>query len=197
MNLFLQKTVGTLTHRAGDGPWRSKSVLATLAVVVLGLGFWFSDIRNHPAPTDTGSAVAGAPGAAPSDTAGTPSKSHWNWSKPFPFYVRLGVSYVAGFCVGWCFRKLTRLIMVVVALVVGLLAYGKLAGCDTSHAQEHVKRGGEWVQHQADAARDYLLHVLPSGTAGGAGIFLGYRRRGKAAAPGPAGSVPANPPGRE
>jgi len=187
VNPFLQKTVGALANLAGDGPWRSKSVLAALAAVVAGAGLWFSDIRNNPAPGETGNiAVTNAPGITGSNTTGAPTQTHWNWSKPFPFYVRMGVSYIAGFCIGWFFRKLTRLIMVVVALVVGLLAYGKLAGCDTTHAQEQVKRSGEWAQHEATAARDYLLHALPSATGGGAGIFLGFRRRSKAA--------PVNPP---
>jgi uncharacterized membrane protein (Fun14 family) len=94
----------------------------------------------------------------------------------------MGVSYVAGFCVGWFFRKLTRLILVVGALAIALLAYGKLTGCDVTRTQEEVKQGGEWAQHEATTAEDYLKHVLPSATAGGVGIFLGFRRRSKAAA---------------
>ena len=185
MNTFLQQALGVLTNRVSDGPWRSKSVLAALVVVVVGMGFWLSDIKNNPPSNETGSTAASAPGIMPSNPTSAAAGSHWNWSEPFPFYVRMGVSYMAGFCIGWFFRKLTRLIMVVVALVIALLAYGKSAGCDTTHAQEQVKRGGEWAQHEATAARDYLLHVLPSATGGGAGIFLGFRRRSKA--------VPAKP----
>jgi len=186
MNTFLQQALGVLTNRVSDGPWRSTHLLVVLAVVVLGLGFWFSDIKNHPAQDETGNAAAVAPEVTPSGTVNTPAGSHWDWSKPFPFYVRMGISYVAGFFIGWFFRKLTRLILVVAALIVTLLACGKLAGCDTTHAQEEVKRGGAWAQHEATAARDYLLQVLPSASAGGAGIFLGFRRRSQATAPKPA-----------
>jgi len=157
-----------------------------LAVVVLGLGFWLSDIKNSPPSNETGSTAASAPGIMPSNPTSAAAGSHWNWSEPLPFYVRMGVSYMAGFCIGWFFRKLTRLILVVAALIVTLLACGKLAGCDTTHAQEEVKRGGAWAQHEATAARDYLLQVLPSASAGGAGIFLGFRRRSQATAPKPA-----------
>ncbi len=185
MNLFVQKARGIFTSLGADGPWRSKSVLAALAAVVAGLGLWFSDIKNSPPQNETINAVTNAPGITSPNPAVTPAGAHWNWSKPFPFYVRMGVSYVAGFCIGWFFRKLTRLIMVIGALVIALLAYGKLAGCDTTHEQEEVKRGSEWVQHEATATKDYLMHLLPSATAGGAGIFLGFRRRNKA--------VPAKP----
>jgi uncharacterized membrane protein (Fun14 family) len=182
LNIFLQKTPGVFTGWAGDGPWRSKSVLAALAVVVVGLGFWFSDIKHNPPPNETGSAVANAPGVTPPNPAGVPVGSHWHWSKPFPVYGRLGASYVAGFCIGWLFRKLTRLILVVGALVIALLAYGKLAGCDMSRTREQVKRGGEWAQHETTTAENYLKHLLPSATTGGVGVFLGFRRRSKASA---------------
>ena len=186
MNLFSQKTVTTLANQAADGPWRAKSVLAALAVVVVGLGFWFSDIKNHAPQSETNSTAVKASGAAPSSIASAPAGSHWNWGNPFPLHVRLGLSYVAGYCIGWFFRKLTRLILVVVALVIALLAYGKLAGCDMTHMQEQVKRGGAWAQQETTTAENYLKHMLPSATAGGTGIFLGFRRRGQAATPKPA-----------
>jgi uncharacterized membrane protein (Fun14 family) len=191
VNVFVQKTLGAFTSLAADGPWRSKSVLAALAAVVAGLGLWCSDIKSGPPQSKTNKAATNAPanasGITPPNAPVAAAETHWNWSKPFPFYVRMGASYVAGFCVGWFFRKLTRLILVVGALVVALLAYGKLAGCDTTHAQEEVKRGGEWTQHEATAAEDYLKNLLPSAAGGGAGIFLGFRRRSKVAAPEPAG----------
>jgi len=186
VNAFFQKIPGVFTYGLKNGPWRSKSVLAALAVVVVGMGFWFSDIKHDPQPGETNSAAAGAAGVASSNPAGAPAGSHWHWSKPFPFYVRMGVSYVAGYCIGWFFRRLTRLIIIVVALAVGLLAYGKLAGCNLTHAQEEVQRGGEWAQHETTTAENYLRHILPSVTAGGAGIFPGFRRRSQAATPKPA-----------
>jgi uncharacterized membrane protein (Fun14 family) len=179
VNQFGQKTLGVLTGWTGDGPWRSKSVLAALAVVVVGLGFWFADIKNGPPQSDTDTATATTPAVAP------PAEAHWNWSKPFPVYVRMGASYVAGFCLGWLFRRLLRLILVAGALALALLAYGKLTGCDLTHAQEQVTRGGEWAQHEATAAESYLKHLLPSAAAGGAGIFLGFRRRNKIDPAGP------------
>jgi uncharacterized membrane protein (Fun14 family) len=128
--------------------------------------------RNNKAATNALSITSPNPSSA---LAG----AHWNWSKPFPIYGRMGASYVAGFCIGWFFRKLTRLILVVSALVIALLAYGKLAGCDMTHTQEQVKRGGERAQHETTTAENYLKHMLPSATAGGVGVFLGFRRRSK------------------
>jgi uncharacterized membrane protein (Fun14 family) len=187
---FLQKASGILINRISEGPWRSKSVLAALAAVVLGLGFWVADIKNGPPQSEVSSTVANAPAVTP------PAHGHWNWSKPFPFYVPMGASYVAGFCIGWVFRRLIRILLAFTALVITLLALGKFAGCDVTPAQERVKHTSNWVQQEATTAKDYLQHLLPSVGAGGVGTFLGFRRRGKAAASRPADSPTANPPGR-
>jgi uncharacterized membrane protein (Fun14 family) len=179
VNGFVQKTLGVFTGWTGDGPWRFKSVLAALVVVVVGLGFWYSDIKNGPPQSETDKTAPTAPAIA------SPSDAHWNWSKPFPISVRLGASYVAGFCIGWLFRRVLRLIVVVGALAIALLAYGKLTGCDMTRTQEQVKRGGEWAQHEATEAESYLKHLLPSAAVGGVGIFLGFRRRSQTNAAGP------------
>src|SRR5208283_3432628 len=136
MNRSFQRIAGALGGWSGDGPWRSKSVLAAVVAVVVGMGFWFSDIKGSPPQYETNSVPTNAPAITPANQAGaSPASSHWNWSKPFPFYVRLGASYTAGFCLGWFFRKLIRLILVVAALIIVLLALGRFAGCDTTHTQ--------------------------------------------------------------
>lgn len=183
MKAILQKALGILTNWIGDGPWRSKSVLVALAVAVMGLGFWFSGIKNAPSQSEAGNAATNAPAITSSGPAAASAEGHWNWSKPFPFYMRLAASYVAGFCIGWFFRKLTRLIFVVVALIIALLALGKFAGCDTTRTQERVKHGGEWMQQEVASGEGYFKHMLPSAGAGGVGIFLGFRRRSKTTAP--------------
>jgi len=185
VNAFIQKALGTLISRAGEGPWHSKSVLAAFALVVMGLGFWVSDIKNVPPQNHADTIVTNAPGIASVATASAPAETQRGWSKPFPFYVPIGASYVAGFCIGWVFRKLIRLIVLTAALVVALLALGRFVGCDTTHTQEQVKHTGEWAQHEVTAAGDYLKHLLPSVGAGGVGTFLGFRRRGQAAGPNP------------
>jgi uncharacterized membrane protein (Fun14 family) len=192
---FLQKALGILINRAGEGPWRSKSVLAALAVVVMGLGFWVSDFKNGPPQNHADTIATNAPGIASSATSSAPAEPQRGWSKPFPFYVPIGASYVAGFCIGWVFRKLIRLAVMTVALVVALLALGRFVGCDTAPTQAQVKHTGEWAQHEVTAAEDYLKHLLPSVGAGGVGTFLGFRRRSQAAAPGTANSQTANPLG--
>jgi uncharacterized membrane protein (Fun14 family) len=171
MNGFSQGVRNVVANWFGDGPWRSKSVLAALAMVVVGLGFWISDIKPKP-PQDKIVQTSDAPKITPLD-------EHWNWSKPFPFYVRMGASYAAAYCIGWLFRRLLRLILVVSVLAIALLAYGKFAGWDMTHTREQVKHSGEWARHTATVEKDHLKSLLPSATAGAVGMFMGFWRRHK------------------
>jgi len=181
VNTFAEKAGGFVTGLINDGPWRSKSVLAALVAVVVGLWFWFSDIKNPPPQNAANNPTTSAPSNTttnpPDDSAG----SHWNWGKPFPIYTRMGASYVVGFCLGWFFRKLLRLIVVVVAMAVALVALGRYVGLDTTHTQEEVRRGGRWAEHEVVTMEDYVKHLLPSAATGGFGTFLGFRRRNKTA----------------
>jgi uncharacterized membrane protein (Fun14 family) len=187
VNLFLQRIAaavpGAVDRELRDGPWRAKSFLAAAAVALLGLGLWFSDaVKGHPATE---------PGVAASDTAspGT-SNVQSNWSKPVPGYVRVCVSYIGGFLLGWAFRRFIKLAVAGTALIIALLALGRFVGCDTTQTQEQVKRGGAWVQREAAQTRDYLKGRLPSAAAGATGIFFGFRRRGRATTP----ASPQTPP---
>ena len=191
MDLFSRRILAALTGvirgGSGDGPWRAKTVLAAVAVALIGLGLWFSNVvRGHPAAgpvvaaSDNGSARA----------SGAPS----NWSKPVPGYVRVCVSYVGGFLLGWAFRRFIKLAVAGTVLIITLLALGRYGGCDTTRAQEQVKHGGAWVQQEATVTRDYLKGRLPSAAAGGTGIFFGFRRRRNTTAYVPSKSPAASSP---
>jgi uncharacterized membrane protein (Fun14 family) len=186
VNFFFQRLFaavpGGFGGRTGDGPWRAKTVLAAAAVALLGLGLWFSDaVKGRP---------AAGPGITASDTgsprvSGAPS----NWSKPVPGYVRICVSYVGGFFIGWAFRRFLKTAVAGAVLIIALLALGRHVGWDTTRVQEQVKRSRAWVQQEATETRDYLKGRLPSAAAGGAGVFFGFRRKRKTTA-----SEPSKPP---
>lgn len=178
MNPILSKEVGAVRGWTADGPWRSKSVLAAVVAILVGGGVWFSDVKKA-ASQNTDANVIG--NSQVTNSSGAVSGAQWNWNRPLPIYVPVCVSYVAGFCIGWFFRKLLHVVVVVVALIIGLLALGKHVGWDTTTEQERVKRGGEWVQHEVTAGENYLRHLLPSAAGGGAGAFLGFRRRSRGA----------------
>ena len=106
MNLFVRRGLGAFKDWS-DGPWRSKTVLTAVLVLVVGLGFWFTGIKGSTGQSETSHAATSTTVAALPNTAVNSTSPHWNGGKPFPFYVPMAASYAAGFCIGWFFRKLT------------------------------------------------------------------------------------------
>lgn len=173
---------GVISGAISNGPWRAKSFLAAVTVALAGLGLWCSDaIKSHPA---TG------PNTTASDTvsSGIPGAQS-NWNKPVPGYVRVCVSYMGGFLLGWVFRRFIKIAAAGTALIIALLALGRHVGCDTTRAQDEVKRDSAWAQREAIETSDYLRGRLPSAAAGGTGVLFGFRRKSKTTA-----SEPPKPP---
>lgn len=167
--------VGGFLGLTADGPWRAKTVVLAALTALVGLGFWgYSVVTVHPPP---------GPDVPAFNELGQPTTgTQFDWSKPVPRFVRVALSYVGGFFIGWTFRRFLALALALVMVVGALLAFGKYMGWDTSAAREQVKRGSEWAQREAVSARDQLQRLLPSAFAGGAGVFLGFRRRNRGAA---------------
>jgi len=95
----------------------------------------------------------------------------------FPVYGAVGASYAGGFLIGRVFRRVLKIAAIVAAIVLGGLGLLNRAHLDTSKAEQAVRAGSTWVEDKAGRAKDYLMHLLPSGTAGGVGVFAGGRRR--------------------
>jgi uncharacterized membrane protein (Fun14 family) len=155
-----------------------------VAVVVTLFGFrsWIPDVRSDPQPDDHVFGMTNAPVVAPADAPAESPASESGGNQPLPGYAKLSASYVVGCCIGWFFRRLTRLILVVCGLVIALLGFGRLVGLDTSSAKGQVGQGRDWAQHQLVTAKESLERVLPSAAGGGVGMFMGFRRRRRVAA---------------
>src|SRR5262245_19580047 len=90
-----------------------------------------------------------------------------------PWYGIIAVSYAGGFLIGRVFRQVVKTAAILAALLLGGLALLHYARVDTTKAKQTVKAGSTWMQDQAGRAKDYLLRLLPSGAAAGAGVVIG------------------------
>jgi di/tricarboxylate transporter len=179
MNRLTQNRFAGLTRWVSDGPWRSKSVIAAFLITVVGLLSWISNVRSDPTWDDATNVATNTSAVVSADPASGPPATQWNWQGHFPSYAKVSASYVAGCCIGWFFRRLTRLILVICALAITLLGFGKYAGLDTAPARDHVRRGTDWARHELAETTEYLKHALPSAAGGGIGLFMGFWRRRK------------------
>jgi uncharacterized membrane protein (Fun14 family) len=161
-----------------DGPWRAKTVLAALVAVLIGMGFWVKGALDDQRPQSASAGVKASSNANPAARVG--------FSRPIPGYVRAGVSYIGGFLLGWTFRRFVKLAALATLVIVGILGFARFVGCDSSSLRERVEHEAAAVKETAKRERDYLKGLLPSATAGGIGVFLGFRRKSRLSVAAPA-----------
>lgn len=86
-------------------------------------------------------------------------------------------SYLAGFLIGWGVRraiKLTTMITGIAVAAIGLLVW---LGWDVSAVQSWLNSTSEWAGGHIEGAGHYLVSLLPSAGAAGAGGVLGFKRK--------------------
>lgn len=93
-----------------------------------------------------------------------------------PIVLTAAGSYLAGFFVGWGARRTIKLTSVIVGVLVALIGLTASLGWDSSVLQSWLNSGGTWLSENIESAEHYLLSLLPSATAAGAGGVLGFRR---------------------
>ena len=150
-------------------PWKAKSVWVAVIVAVAGTGFWRSEASRpqtvQPAHEQVASpAQPAAHGTSPASSAA----------------VNLGVSYVGGFFIGWCYRRFVKLSVLLTGGVLAVLVAIKHLGWfenDVSALQGQVREGSAWLGNQAAALNGHLSGLLPSAGAVGIGLFQGFRRK--------------------
>lgn len=163
-------------------PWRSRFVLAMLAVTLAGAALWgyaaftagdAGTAADHAA-TAQGFAPTGAPAPEPAPTPRSRLIDEGG-----PATVRLGLSFLAAYFVGWVtrmFLKASLLIAGAIAVLVVVLDRTEAATIDWAAVRDHVEQGLAWTRGRLDEFRDFVLGYVPSAVAAGAGLFLGFRR---------------------
>jgi len=93
---------------------------------------------------------------------------------------QLGGSYLAGFIIGWAFRRFLRIAAMLAAVGLAVMAVMKGTGwidVDWSALEAQVGRTVQWLHGEAEGLRNMLTGVLPSAGAAGAGSFFGFRKK--------------------
>lgn len=155
---------------ARAGPWRAKSFLLALLVMLVGGGLWLREIVTAPPQAEAGQPVFNELGQPVTGT-------QFDWSRPVPGYVKFAASFAGAFLIGWLFRRLVAILAGVLFLTAALFLAGQWLGWDTRAAQEQARATGERVQREVVQLRDRAQSLLPSAAAGGLGAFFGFRRR--------------------
>jgi uncharacterized membrane protein (Fun14 family) len=97
-----------------------------------------------------------------------------------PKVMRVGVSLLVGFIVGFLFRMFVKTMLLVTLVIGGIffaLTYFNVVNVDLTSAQQTYDGAREWLTDQATRLKDVVLAHLPSSASGGVGAFIGFRRR--------------------
>jgi uncharacterized membrane protein (Fun14 family) len=160
-------------------PWRAKSVWLAALLAVVGAVFWFKDAGQRPVQPSSATGLgksefAGAPNAAGGQEQQVSAKAK------LPATLRLGVSYVVGFFLGWSLRRFVTLTLVVSGAIFALILVAQKLGwmdVDWAGIEGHVRSGVSSVKSEATTVKNFVTGFLPSAAGAGLGVFFGFRRK--------------------
>jgi uncharacterized membrane protein (Fun14 family) len=169
--------------RAHRKPWTSKTLILAAIIGAIGVVLSGYAYATRPAVQTTGGGVGDS-----AMTTGLSAKGPGAPAQTFeqrivdragPFMSKFGLSFVAGFFLGYAFKRFVKITALVTGIaLLGLFAAQK-AGLITmpwNQVQEQLQSGVGWATEHAAAYRDAAKTYLPSGVAGAVGIFMGFRR---------------------
>ena len=137
-------------RRGGRSPFTAKSVLLAGALFIGALSYWI-------AGADKNTAASWLQTIAPGTMAVTGS-------------------YLGGFFIGWGARRTIKITSIVAGIALAVIGLFASWGWDGSAAQSWVNSTSAWVGESAEGAGRYLVSLLPSAGAAGAGGILGFKR---------------------
>lgn|GEM_PF-3948807 len=155
-------------------------MLAMLALTLAGAALWAYAALTAGAPaTDRPPPVQGfVATGAPAPDPPAPARSRLI-DEGGPATVRLGLSFLAAYFVGWVtrmFLKVSLLVAGAIAVLVIVLDRTGAATIDWAAVGDHLGEALDWTRGRLDEFRDFVLGYVPSAVAAGAGLFLGFRR---------------------
>ena len=162
------------THVFNMHKWQRGLVL--VAVLLFGSGSVgkmssYLGQKNQPvvAPADANKPIPNPP--APEPTLA---------QKVSPWAMRMGLSLLVGFLIGFALRVFVRITVTLLLLGIGLLmllSYFHVVNVDLSAEKTKYESTVNWAQDQAYRLKDSALSHLPSSGGGALGAFAGFRRR--------------------
>lgn len=97
-----------------------------------------------------------------------------------PHAIKIGVSFIIAFIVGWLARAFVKMVTLLASLGAAVLlglSYLGIFNVDFTAVQHEYATNAQWAIGQSQHLATALIHHLPSSVSGGAGVLVGFRRR--------------------
>jgi uncharacterized membrane protein (Fun14 family) len=160
--------------RSGKPPWQAKTLWVAAGLTLLGLVLWVA-VPKSDAP-----ASAGGGQATLAQTSGDAVATGVHSLQGSPALFRFGLSYIAGFFLGYGLRRFLKVTLIVSVLAVGAILLLQQVGwmqLDWGGIQSHLSDSFAWLRGQAEALKVLILGYVPSAAAAGVGLVFGARWR--------------------
>jgi uncharacterized membrane protein (Fun14 family) len=138
-------------RRNGRSPFSAKSVLLAGGLFLVSIGVW----------------VAGQ---------GKDQAASW-LQNIAPGTMAVAGSYLGGFFLGWGARRTIKITSIVAGIALAVIGLIVSWGWDGASAKSWVNAATGLVGESVEGAGRYLVSLLPSATAAGAGGVLGLKRK--------------------
>lgn len=100
--------------------------------------------------------------------------------KPYaPAALSLAGSFLAGLLIGRVARRKLGPVILIGGITVAAIGLMTKFGIIGSSADQWVESSIGWVSDNMDNTQKYIAALLPSSTAAGSGLFIGFRRKKK------------------
>ena len=157
------------SKQSGNPPWQARTLWIAAGLSLLGLVLWVTTPAMSSAGQGT---LAEAPGEAVVSSVHTLQGS--------PALFRFGLSYIAGFFLGYGLRRFLKVTLVISMVVVASIFMMRKLGwveLDWSGIEGHLADSFGWIKGQAEALKVFVMGYVPSTIAAGVGVLFGARWR--------------------
>jgi uncharacterized membrane protein (Fun14 family) len=96
-----------------------------------------------------------------------------------PAATSLAGSFLAGLLIGRIARRKLKHVLIVAGIVVVAISALTRFGVIGLAADQWVQSSVGWVSDKMEKVNSYIAALLPSATAAGSGLYLGFRRKSK------------------
>jgi len=160
--------------RQGNPPWQAKTLWVAAGLALLGLVLWVAIPQKAPPP------AAPSGQATLAEASGEAVASSVYSVQGSPALFRFGLSYIAGFFLGYGLRRFVKLTLILSVVAFVAIFFMRKAGwieLDWNSVESHLADSFAWLKGQAEALKVFVTGYVPSAAAAGGGLFMGARWR--------------------
>lgn len=158
----------------GNPPWQAKTLWIAAGLALLGLVLWVAiPKKGPPPPMPSGQATL-------AEASGEAVATQVHSMQGSPALFRFGISYIAGFFLGYGLRRFVKLTIILSLVAVAAVFLMRKAGwidLDWGSVETHLSDSFAWLKGQAEAVKVFATGYVPSAVAVGVGLFMGARWR--------------------